>query len=323
MFILPMFASKINDDIMLLMTQIQPQNNIIFWIETEKISPNPFQPRKEFNDVRLQELAESIRQYGILQPLVVTRKEIDTESGMNVEYELIAGERRLRAAKIANLFQVPVIIKEGYDDKARLELAIIENLQREDLNPIEKARAFKQLAVQFNMTHKEIGEKVGKSRMHITNTIRILNLSDEILNSLGKGEIYEGHTRPLLMLIDHPEKQKKLFQDIVAKKVNVGEAEQAARRIAQERVRRTNNLPDPETRAIEDQLSDELGTRVQIEKIGEKGKIVINFFSREELDSLLKKINQQKIKTKFAREPEQEISISADDEEEILGRFTI
>ncbi|MCK9352307.1 MAG: ParB/RepB/Spo0J family partition protein, partial [Candidatus Pacebacteria bacterium] len=138
----------------------------IFWIEVEKIKPNPYQPRREFDESRLRELADSIRQYGVLQPLVVTRREFEKEDGgIGVEYELISGERRLRASKLAGIKQVPSVIRTGEDDnRVKLELAIIENLQREDLNPVDRARAFGQLASEFNLKHNEIGKRVGRSR---------------------------------------------------------------------------------------------------------------------------------------------------------------
>src|SRR5665213_929986 len=141
-------------------------NNAIFWVEVDKIKPNPFQPRKEFDDAKLQDLAGSIRQYGVLQPLVVFRKEIQKDDGgIATEYELIAGERRLRASRLAGISQVPVLIRAGLDDdKTKLELAIIENLQREDLNPIDRAQAFARLTEEFGFKHTEVAQKIGKSR---------------------------------------------------------------------------------------------------------------------------------------------------------------
>lgn len=265
-------------------------SNSIFWIEVDKIKPNPYQPRREFDEEKLGDLAESIRQYGILQPLVVTRKEIEEENGIRVEYELLAGERRLRASKKAGLFQVPVIIRNDESSKVKLEIAIIENLQREDLNPVEKARAFKKLVDEFNLKHHEVATKVSKSREFVSNSIRILGLPEIILIGLSEGKISEGHTRPLLMLSDRPDDQMTLFEEIIVKKMTVREAEGIARGIAKERARKQNFVVDPETQNIENKLSDGLGTKVQLERIGEKGKIVINFFSVEELESLLSKL---------------------------------
>ena len=273
--------------------------NSIFWVDVNRIKPNPFQPRREFVEESMRALADSIKQYGVLQALVVTRKEIEKEDGLAVEYELIAGERRLRAAKIAGLSQVPVIIRigeeeESKDDLMKLELAIIENVQREDLNPVERARAFKKLADQFGFKHYQIAQKIGKSRVYVTNTMRILDLPEEMLNALSEGKINEGHTRPLLMLIDRPEEQKVLFQDIILRKMNVRDAELAARKIAIERVRKFNAALDPEICAMEEKFAESLGTRVKIEKRENGGKLTIDFFSNDDLKDILNLIQNSK-----------------------------
>ncbi|HYF12774.1 MAG TPA: ParB/RepB/Spo0J family partition protein, partial [Candidatus Paceibacterota bacterium] len=209
-------------------------NNAIFWVEVDKIKPNPFQPRKEFDEGKLQDLANSIRQYGVIQPLTVTRHEIQKEDGgLASEYELIAGERRLRAAKIAGIVQVPVLIRDSYDDdKTKLELAIIENLQREDLNPIDRALAFHKLVKDFGFKHSEVATKVGKSREYVSNTIRLLSLPSEMQIALADGKISEGHSRPLLMLVDRPQEQQTLFREILLKRLTVRDTESIARRIA-------------------------------------------------------------------------------------------
>ncbi len=162
------------------------QNNSIFFVDVNKIQPNPFQPRLEFDNAQLESLSESIRMYGILQPLVVTRKEVFTEEGgMTAQYELIAGERRLRASKLAGLKEVPVVIRSAEQtDQEKLELAIIENLQREDLNPVDRAKAFRLLADDFKLKHAEIGKRVGKSREYVSNSLRLLALPEEILAAL-------------------------------------------------------------------------------------------------------------------------------------------
>src|SRR3989338_7382916 len=214
-------------------------SNSIFWIDTDKVKPNPYQPRRDFDETRLQDLADSIKQYGVLQPLTVSRMEVEKESGgLTTEYELIAGERRLRAAKLAQVSQVPVIIRTGDTAMMKLELAIIENLQREDLNSVDRARAFFRLVNEFKFTHAEIAKKVGRSREYVSNTLRILSLPEEILNALSEGKITEGHTRPLLMLVEHPEEQIVLFKEILYKKITVREAERLARKIAYDRVRK-------------------------------------------------------------------------------------
>ena len=266
----------------------QLYSNSIFWIDVEKIKPNPFQPRREFDEARLKDLADSIRQYGVLQPLVVSRMEVQKEDGgIGVEYELIAGERRLRASTLAGLSQVPVIIRVGDDNMAKLELAIIENLQREDLNAVERARAFFRLAEEFKFTHLQIGTKVGKSREYVSNTLRLLALPQEVLDALSASKISEGHTRPILMLTDRPEEQMVLFKEIMFKKMTVRDAEKIARKIAYDRVRKKEYLPDPEITEIEEKLQETLGTRVHIEKKEQGGYITIDFFTNEDLRTIL------------------------------------
>lgn len=272
-------------------------NNSIFWVETEKIAPNPFQPRREFEPKSLEDLADSIRQYGVLQPLVVTRKEIilPDNNGMDVQYELIAGERRLRASKIAGLQQVPVIIRKETDDKVKLELAIIENLQREDLNPIDRAMAFEQLHKEFGLTHVEIGKRMGKSRVYVSNSLRLLSLPQEIKQGLMEGRISEGHTRPLLMLIDRPAEQNTLYKEIMVKKLSVRDAEKVARKIAQDKVRKKEFIVDPKIQEFEKRLSEKLGTRVHIEPKENGGQITIDYFTVKDLEGIIasmKKVEQ-------------------------------
>ena len=264
-------------------------NDSIFWVELDKIKPNPFQPRREFDEGKLAELADSIRQYGILQPLTVTRKEVPKEDGgLAVEYELIAGERRLRASRLAGLAQVPVLIRDGEEtDRMKLELAIIENLQREDLNPMDRARAFDRLIREFGFKHIEIAKKIGMSRVYVSNTVRLLGLPPEMQRAVEEGNLSEGHTRPILMLIDRPKEQEVLFKEILYKKLTVREAESIARRIAFEKVRRREYLVDPDIVELEQRFTERLGTRVQIERKAEGGKIVIDFFTPEDLQSIL------------------------------------
>lgn len=266
----------------------QLYSDSIFWIETEKIKPNPYQPRREFDERALRDLADSIRQYGLLQPVTVSRIEIEKpEGGLAVEYELIAGERRLRASKIAGLSQIPAIIRQGDDSMAKLELAIIENLQREDLNAVDRARAFLRFVDEFHFTHAQIGLKMGKSREYVSNTLRLLSLPEEILNALSEGKISEGHTRPLMMLGDRPEEQMTLFKEILFKKITVREAERIARHIAHDKIRKRELAPDPETIEIEGVLKERLGTRVNIERKETGGHIMIHFFDNEELKHII------------------------------------
>lgn len=284
-----------------LTNSIMPQfvNNAVFWVEVEKIKPNPYQPRREFDEGKLSELAESIRMYGILQPLVVTRKEIQKEDGgLATEYELISGERRLRASRLASISQVPVLIRQGEEnDREKLELAIIENLQREDLNAVDRARAFQRLVQDFGFKHGEVGKKVGKSREYVSNTLRILDLPDDILTALAEGKINEGHTRPLLMLTDRKEEQNTLFKEILYKRVTVREAESMARSIAVERARKKEFSVDPELVALEGKLRESLGTRVKIERLEQGGKIMIDFFSNEDLRTILEIMESNKAKS--------------------------
>ena len=279
-------------------------NDSIFWIDVDKITPNPFQPRREFDSAQLQSLADSIRQYGILQALVVTRKEVPKDDGgLAVEYELIAGERRLRASKMAGLSQVPVLIKvnEEENDLMKLELAIIENIQREDLNPVDRARAFERLSKEFGFKHLEISKKVGKSREYVSNSVRLLALPVDILDALGQGKISEGHARPLMMLGDRPDEQTTLFKEIMFRRLTVREAEAISRRIAYDKIRKKGATLDPETQELEEKLTETLGTRVSIEKRENGGKILIDFFTNDDLRTILDllKSNQSKSPTEM------------------------
>jgi len=258
--------------------------NAIFWIEVDKILPNPYQPRTEFAQQAISELADSIKQYGILQPLVLSRSEDYREDGsIGVKYELIAGERRLRASKLAGLSQVPCIIRVGHDNREKLELAIIENVVREDLNAVERAMAYQKLADEFKMSWVEIGKKVSKSREYVSNTVRILMLPQEMLDALAKGLITEGHTRPLLMLVDKPEEQATLFKEMLLRKMTVREAESISRRVAYDKVRKKQTFITPEVVEMEEGLAESLGTRVTIEPRDKGGKISIDYFSYDEL----------------------------------------
>lgn len=268
-------------------------SNSIFWVDADKIKPNPYQPRRDFDEARLRDLADSIKQYGVLQPLTVSRMEVEKEGGgLVTEYELIAGERRLRAAILAGVSQVPVIIRTGDTAMMKLELAIIENLQREDLNVVDRARAFFRLANEFKFTHNEIAKKMGRSREYVSNSLRILSLPEEIIAGLSEGKITEGHTRPLLMLADHAQEQLVLFKEIVYKKITVREAERLARKIAYDRVRKKEFMPDPEIVELEEEFQEKLGTRVHIDRKELGGQIKIDYFSTEDLRTILSLINK-------------------------------
>lgn len=272
------------------------QGDSIYWVEVEKVVPNPFQPRRDFDQNKLQELAESIRMYGVLQPLTVTRKEVQQDNGtFYTEYELIAGERRLRASRLAGVAQVPVIIREGeQSEQEKLELAIIENLQREDLNAVDRAIAFKQLAEQFGLSHGQVAQKVGRSREYVSNSIRLLGLKDHMLASLRRGEMMEGHARTLLMLTDRPEEQEVVYKEILLKKLSVREVERIVRKIATDKVRKKNPGEfDVNLIAFEKKFTETLGTRVQIQKTDFGGKLTIDYFSEDDLESILKRIKDE------------------------------
>ena len=272
------------------MEQAQPQLSV-FWIGVDKIEPNPFQPRKEFTEDGLASLAQSIRQYGVLQPLVVTRKEDISSSGdSSTRYFLIAGERRLRASKLAGLQQVPVVIRSDIqDDNIRLELAIIENLQREDLNPIDRAKAFKRLIDEFSMTHSEVAYKMSRSREYISNSLRLLTLPEDMVQAVLEGKISEGHTRPLLMLSDNKEAQRALFDEIVHRRITVRDSEDIARRHAVARVRK--RITDPYVQEAQHVIEGLLDTRVHIQSQGEHGgKIVIDYFSGDDLKGIISRL---------------------------------
>lgn len=266
----------------------------IFWVEVEKVVANPYQPRREFDEHRLQELAESVRMYGILQPLTVTRKEVQNSDGsFRSEYELIAGERRLRASKLAGLTQVPVIIRDGeQSEQEKLELAIIENLQREDLNAVDRALAFRQLADVFGLSHTQVAKKMGRSREYVSNSVRLLMLPDYMLNSLRAGDISEGHARTLLMLNDRPEEQDTLFRETLLKKLSVREVERIARGIAYDKVRKKETV-NVELLDLERQFTETLGTRVSIIKTDYGGKLTIDYFDEDDLAKLLEQMKKE------------------------------
>lgn len=267
----------------------QFQQDSIFWVEVDRIVPNPYQPRREFDEEKLKELSDSIRMYGLLQPITVTRREdIHEDGSIRVTYELISGERRLRASKLAGLSQIPVIIHTAArTDEEKFELAIIENVQREDLSLLDRAYAFDRLAREFKYSKADIGRKVGKSREYVSNTIRVLSLPEYILEHIACGHISDGHTRPLLMLSDKPDLQRAMAEDIVAKRMTVRDAEKIAQRMAQEKVRKTKHKFAPELLTLEKTLSEKLNTRVRLEVSENGGRVVINFFSSEDLKNLL------------------------------------
>ena len=273
----------------------------VFWIDVERIVPNPYQPRKEFSEEGLRSLAESIRQYGVLQPLVVSRTDVEKpDGGLESMYELVAGERRLRASKLAGLKQVPVVIRQGDTNLTKLELAIIENLQREDLNAIDRAKALQQLVNEFGISHAETAAKIGRSREYVSNSLRLLSLPEHMQSAIIAKEMSEGHARPLMALNDKPEERETLFKEIVLKRMSVRAAERIARSIAQDRVR-SYHRKSREMVDLEKSLTETLGTRVIIETNAEGGRLLIEFFSSDDLQQLVDVLATE-------REAEKEVS---------------
>ncbi len=262
----------------------------IFHIEVSKIRPNPGQPRRNFNEAALWELAKSIREFGFLQPLVVTRKEKETNLGVDVEYELIAGERRLMASKLLGLEYVPAIIRNVDLEREKLELAVIENIQREDLSPIERARAFQRLQEEFRLTQREIAAKLGKSRETVANTVRLLDLPVYIQEALEKGQLTESHGR-FLLAINEPAAQKKLFDDILSQGLTTRDVKIRVQAAKPRKGRSLSDGVSPELKMLEEKLTTELGAPVKIEQGANTGKITITFYSEEELRNIADKIS--------------------------------
>jgi ParB family chromosome partitioning protein len=260
-------------------------------VDIDLIVPNPQQPRLRFDPAALGELADSIREHGVLQPVVVTQVRSDLGP---TTYQLIAGERRLQAARMAGLERMPVVIREAADG-VLLELALVENLQREDLNPLEEATAFRRLADEFFLTQEQIAKRVGRSRAAVANTLRLLSLPEEIRASLASGQISEGHARALLG-IDDARIRMDAWRRIISDDLSVREAEEIAKALravsgaAPRKTSRVVRKTDPHVRALEDDLRHALGAPVAVSKSGKGGRIVIRFHSEDELDGIVKRI---------------------------------
>ncbi len=267
----------------------------VFWVETTKIKPNPEQPRTHFDEEKIRALAESIRQYGMLQPIVVSKREFDVPTGTQVEYQIIAGERRYRAACMIGLAHIPAVIRREESDKIKLELALIENLQREDLNAMEKAQAYKRLMGEFHLSAREVGMRVAKSREAVANTVRLLALPDYIQQAIAHGRMTEGQARPLLGISHNEDEQRVLFRRILSEGLVSRDIEYSVRQVlarigpALKATKKSDNETfDVATRTFETKLANALGTRVSVRRNREgKGKISIEFFSEEELQNLL------------------------------------
>ena len=251
-------------------------------ISLKDIVPNPFQPRKRFAEEKMAELVSSLREKGVIQPILVRTK--------GDGYELIAGERRWRAAQELDIEEIPAIIRDDIDDANSLEISLIENIQREELNPIEEANAYQELIGQFEYTLEKVGMMMGKDKTTIANSLRLLSLTDEIKDMIEDGQLSAGHAKALLAVTSEA-KRKKLAKTIISKGLSVREAEYLVRRLL-EPVTRAKKTKDPETLTIEEQLQHRLGTKVNILQGKKRGKVEITFFSNEDLDRILKIILQ-------------------------------
>ncbi len=262
----------------------------IHQLAIEKIGPGPFQPRRTIREEQLKELALSIEAQGIIQPIVVRERAVfDSQTG--VRYEIIAGERRWRAAQLANLGAVPAVIR-AMSDASAVAIALIENIQRENLNPLEEAGAFQKLIIEYEMTHQEVANAVGRARASITNTLRLLDLSAGVQELLNDVKINMGHARALLSLTD-PSMQLEVANLVVDKKLSVRDTENLVRSILKGTTKqKTEKQPeDPDIKRLEDSLTQKLGARVSIKhtKSG-KGKLVIAYTSADELQGILDRI---------------------------------
>jgi len=251
-------------------------------ISVNALTPNPRQPRASFDDDELSELAASIQEHGIIQPLIVSPGE---QPG---QYTLIAGERRLMAAKQAGLKTVPVILRDS-SEQERLELALIENVQRADLTALETAEAYRQLSTEFGLSHSEIAQRVGKSRVAVTNTLRLLNLPMSVLEALQNNQISEGHARALLAL-STAQAQAAAIQTVLDKGLNVRQTEELVRKLSGEKpAQKPKPEPTPEIKALEERLRTGLGTKVSLKHGQKGGTITIHYYSDEELEGLLQR----------------------------------
>jgi len=251
-------------------------------IAVNAITPNPRQPRSTFDEGELSELAASIREHGILQPLIITTGE---QPG---QFTLIAGERRLMAARQAGLKTVPVILRDS-SEQERLELALIENVQRADLSALETAEAYRQLNDEFGLSHGEIAQRVGKSRVAVTNTLRLLNLPPSVLEALREAKISEGHARALLAL-PTAQAQAAALQTVLEKSLNVRQTEELVRKLSGEKpAQKPKAEPIPEVKALEERLRAGLGTKVSLKHGRKGGTITIHYYSEEELEALIQR----------------------------------
>lgn len=252
-------------------------NQEIVFVAPDRIQFNPLQPRKIFEHRDLEELINSIKEHGIIQPLIVTKISED-------EYQLIAGERRLRSAKFLDLKTVPVIVREAKEVE-KLELSLIENIQRKDLNPIERATAYQRLIDEFNFTQEKLAQRIGKNRATLANTLRLLNLPEEIQKALAEERITEGHGK-LILSAQNPVQQVNIFRKVLLGKLTVSQTDAVLKNKKNKRPKIKNHKFE----ILEERLRNVFGTRVEIKKSGKTGKIIIEFYSPEDLDEIVRKI---------------------------------
>ena len=251
----------------------------VMTVSVDRILPNPHQPRTDFNQEKLQELSQSIKEHGIIQPLVVSRN--------GSQFELVVGDRRLQASKLAGLAEVPVIIR-NVTEQQKLEIAVIENIQRHNLNPIEEARSYQRLMDEFEYAQDDLSRKMGKSRSAIANKMRLLNLPIEIQKALIDHRITEGHAKAI-MAVSGSEKQRAFFEMILKKSFTVRQAEDKSREVSVRSHKRVVSA-DPEIKDLENRLMGYFGTKVKIAKSGSGGKIIIEYYSPEELNGILDRL---------------------------------
>jgi ParB family chromosome partitioning protein len=276
-------------------TQDPNKKESIFWVETSQIVPNPYQPRKEFDQAALEVLAESIRRYGILQPIIVTKNEKHGPQGMVPEYQIVAGERRLRAAKLIGLDQVPVIIKEQ-TEKEKLEISLIENIHRENLNAIEKAVTFERFQKEFGLLQREVAKLVGMSREAVANAMRLLSLPEAIQTAIKENRITEGHARAILMVKDE-NKQLKLCDEVIKNNYSVRQAEKRAQEIegtGSDKPRKSAfKKPSAIILEIEDNIKKVLNLEsFKVKEQDSKLKVTITFRTKKDIDEWLKGIRK-------------------------------
>lgn len=254
-------------------------------IDLQEIQKNPYQPRKSIDDEKLKEMLQSIREHGVIQPVLVRK------SGEG--YELVAGERRFRAAQLANLEKIPAVIKD-FNDNEMLEISLIENIQRENLNPLEEAEAYKRLMEEFGFNQEKIAERLGKSRPSIANTLRLLHLEEKVKGYLREGKISAGHARALVSIEDR-ELQREVAQEILEKNLNVRKVEEVLQQLKKKKEKEQKASPpqpkaDPFIQDLEEKLCHHFGTRVRIQEGKNKGKIEIEYYNPEELERITEKL---------------------------------